>query len=114
MSSALVVAKRKVVEFTALFYPRQPVFDDAGNTALQYRSPSFLFHPGGRFASKHLFADELGESADFEWFHHDFVRFQKDSVHGALHVGVAADEQCKCMWLGVAHRRNHRKTITGV
>src|SRR6266700_3552588 len=78
MPSALVVAKQNVVEFFALFCARQPVFDDAGNTALQDRAYSFLFRPSNRFANKHLFADQFSESPDLERFDDDFVRFQKD------------------------------------
>jgi hypothetical protein len=29
---------------------------------------------------------DLGEFPDFEWFHDDFVRFQKDGAHSTLHV----------------------------
>src|ERR1022692_2815039 len=66
MSSALFVAKYKVVEFIALSYPRQPVFNYTGHTTLQYRGHSFLFPPGGRFASEHLVAEEFGEFPGFE------------------------------------------------
>src|ERR1700686_1707693 len=91
MASTLVIAKRNVVEFARLLYPSQPVSNDSGNTALQDRTHSLLFYSGGRPSSSHLFADEFGEPADFEWFYHDFVRLQEDSRHGALHIGVAAD-----------------------
>src|ERR1700690_3717633 len=100
MSSALIVAKQKMVEFSALFYSRQPVSNYTGHTTLQYLGHSFLFHPGSRFASEHLVAEEFGEFPGFEWFHDDFVRFEKDSVHSALHVGISADKQRKPIRLG--------------
>jgi len=34
MSGTLAVAERQMVEFLALIYPRQPVFDDEGCTPL--------------------------------------------------------------------------------
>src|SRR5208282_6348614 len=55
---------------------------------------------------------EFGKSLDFEWFDDDFVRFQEDGVHGALHIWIAADQQRKCMGLRVAHRADHRESIT--
>src|ERR1700722_16306268 len=42
MSSALLIAERNAVEFTTLFRPRQPLFDDTGGRAQQYRSHSLL------------------------------------------------------------------------
>jgi len=80
----------------------------------KYRAHPFLFHSGKRFASKDLFADELRKSEDFEWFYEDFVCFQKDSGHRALHVRVATHDQRKSIWLGVAHRSDDRETISGV
>jgi|SRR5580704_1518104 hypothetical protein len=114
MSSSLVIAKRKAAQFTALFRTYQPPFDNTGNAPLQDHAHSFLFKPGGRSAGEHPFADELGESAYIEWFHDDFVRFEKDSGHGALYVGVAADQQGQCIGLGVSHRGNHPKTVTRI
>ena len=58
--------------------------------------------------------DHFGEFPGLEWFHDDLVGFEKDSVHGALHVRVAADQQRKGIRLGVAHRGDHRETITRV
>jgi len=97
MSGTLGVAEQEVVELVALLNAFQPVLDDIDTAALQYRAHSYLVRPDSRFAAKHLFADELSEFFDFEWFHENFVRFQKDSVYGALHVGVAADDQRKCI-----------------
>src|ERR1700691_907272 len=114
MSSAFIVAKLEVVEFRTLSYPRQPVFNHNGRTTLQYRGHSFLWRTGSRFTSEQLFVDELCELPGFEWFHDDIVRLQQGSVHSALHVGVAADQQRKGVRLGVAHRGNHRKTISEV
>jgi hypothetical protein len=51
ISSTLLVAKRNVVEFFALFDLQQPVFDDIVGTTAQYCSHSFLIRPGGGFAS---------------------------------------------------------------
>ena len=95
-------------QFVELLAARRVCTDCNGDPTLSFSSRS------GRFASKHLFADEFGESAHFEWFHDDFIRFQKDGGHSALHVGVAADQQRQCMRLGVAQRVDHRKTVTGV
>ena len=114
MSSTLVVAEQNVVEFFALFCARQPVFDDTANTALQDRAHSLLLRARPGFAGSHLFAEEIGEFSDLEWFHDDFVRFQKDRGHSALHVGIAADQQRECIRLGVAHRGNDSKTIARV
>ncbi|SPF41898.1 hypothetical protein SBA1_400043 [Candidatus Sulfotelmatobacter kueseliae] len=114
MSRTLVVAKQNVVEFPTLFCPCQPVFDDTGNTALQYRAHSLLFQPGGNLAVQHLFPDQVGEFPNLERFHQDFVRFQEDSGHGTLHVGVAADKQRKRIRLRVAHRGDYRETVAGV
>ena len=66
------------------------------------------------FATKQFIVDEIGEPFGPEWFLDDFVRFQKDSVHSTLHVGVPADQQRKCLRLRMAHRGNYRKAITGV
>src|ERR1039458_3745952 len=99
VSGTLAVAERQVVEFLALCCPRQPVFDDKGSRALQYRAHPFLLSPGNRSASKYLFADEFREPLDFEWFYEDFVCFQKDSGHRALHVRVATHDQRKRIWL---------------
>jgi hypothetical protein len=38
---------------------------------------------------------KFNKSHSFEWFHDDFIRFQKDRGHGALHIGVTADQQGK-------------------
>ena len=66
MSSALFVAKREVVEFSALFYPRQPVFDNSDGTALQDPGHPFLFHSGSRFAGEEFIAKKFRELTRFE------------------------------------------------
>jgi hypothetical protein len=84
MSSPLLVAERNLVEFSTLFRPDQPVVDDIGNTALQYRAHSFFINPRGRSAGNHLLSDEISESSDIERFYDNFVGFQKYSGHGPL------------------------------
>ena len=58
--------------------------------------------------------NKFGECPDIERFHYNFVRFQKNCSHGALHIGIAADQQRKSCRLGMPHRRNHRKSISGM
>src|SRR5580698_7209232 len=83
-------------------------------TTLQYCGYSFFLDPGRRLTSEELFVDHFGQFPGLEWFHDDFVRLQKDSVHSALHIRVAADQQRKRIRLGVPHGGNQSKTITGV
>ena len=59
----------------------------------------------------HFFSDQFGELPNFEWFHDDFVRLQKNGGHGALHVGVAADQHGHCVRLEMTHRGDHGKTV---
>ena len=66
MSSALLVAKQKVVEFIALPVPTSLQRHRTYNAAVS--RTLFPFHRGRRFASEHLVAEEF-----------------------ALHVGVPAD-----------------------
>src|SRR5580704_13902717 len=90
---ALLVAERNDVRLPALFDLCQPVFDDQDAATLKYSRHSFLGRRGSVFTSEQLVADEISEYLGLEWFHNDVVRFQKDGVHSALHVGVAADQQ---------------------
>src|ERR1017187_9283514 len=91
ISSALLVAKRNASKIFALFDLRQPIYDDFASATLQYRRHSLLLRPDSRFASEHLLAKQVDEFRSFEWFHDDFIRFQKDSGHSTLHIGVSAD-----------------------
>src|SRR5580658_4188204 len=74
ISSTLLVSQRNVTEVFVLFYPRQPVINDAAGTTLQNRGHSFFFHSGGRLASEQLMVNQVGELPSLEWFHDDFVR----------------------------------------
>src|ERR1700688_1681741 len=76
MSRAFLVTEHKVVEFLALFYPLQPVFNYGDPTSLQDCSHPFLFHAHSRFAGEQLVANVLRKFTGFEWLHNDFVRFQ--------------------------------------
>ena len=91
ISRALLVTKSNAGKILVLFDPRQPVFDDKGSATLQYSRYSFLWRRDSRCASEQLIVNKIGECLSLEWFHDDFIRFQKDSVHSTLHVGVAAD-----------------------
>ena len=114
ISRALLVAKSNSDELRVFLDPRQPIFDDMASATLQYSRHSLLWRWHSKFASEQLIVDEISEFLSLNWFHDDFIRFQKDGVHGALHVGVAADQQRKCLRLEVAHRGNHCKAVAGM
>src|ERR1017187_6243575 len=69
MASALTIHKRKMVQFTGLLYPCQPVFDDNVRTAMEYLAHSLLARPVSRFLNEQSFSNEFCEPFDFEWFH---------------------------------------------
>jgi len=80
------------VKLLVLFDPRQPVIDDKGSATLPIFPLLFSFGAGTAGARvRQLIVNKIGECLSLEWFHDDFIRFQKDSVHSTLHVGVAAD-----------------------
>src|ERR1035438_9385759 len=45
VSSTLAIAENQMVEFPALFYPRQPVFDGRGQHSVVISHPPFPFAP---------------------------------------------------------------------
>jgi hypothetical protein len=51
----------------------------------------------------------FSRSPGFEWLYDDFICVQQNRSHGALHVGVAADQQGKRVRLGMARGANPGK-----
>ena len=93
MSGTLPVAEQNVVELFTLFCLRQPLFDDTGNTALQYLGHPLLFQLDGRFAVKHLLPDEVRQLPNGERFHDDFIGLGDNRSHCLVQSWVAAENQ---------------------
>ena len=74
MASTVLICKLKMIQFTSLLYPRQPVFDNNVGTAMEYFTHFLLAGPAGRFLNEQSLAYHFGEVLNLDWLHDDFHR----------------------------------------